>query len=85
MSGLLAYGRMAEAHWREHCPRLVRDLEMRGRLQEALLEAQEQTTTEMVRLLRDLQRQGLSPQQAHDQAWELVREKYLLIPEELPE
>ena len=38
MSALLAYGRMAEAHWREHCPRLVRDLEAQGRLPEALLE-----------------------------------------------
>ncbi len=85
MSGLLAYGRMAEAHWREHCPRLVRELETQGKLQEALLEAQEQTTGEMVRLLRDFRRQGLTPQQAHDQAWELVREKYLLLPAESPE
>ena len=85
MSGLLAYGRMAEAHWREHCPRLVRELETQGKLREALLEAQEQTTGEMVRLLRDFRRQGLTPQQAHDQAWELVREKYLLLPAESPE
>ncbi|MDP3072857.1 MAG: hypothetical protein Q8N18_21375 [Opitutaceae bacterium] len=85
MSGLLAYGRMAEAHWREHCPRLVRELEAQGKLQEALLEAQEQTTGEMIPLLRDFQRQGLTPQQAHDQAWELVREKYLLLPAESPE
>jgi len=85
MSGLLAYGRMAEAHWREHCPRLVRELETQGKLQEALLEAQEQTTAEMIPLLRDLQRQGQTAQQAHDQAWELVREKYLLLPAESPE
>lgn len=85
MSGLLAYGRMAEAHWREHCPRLVRELETQGKLQEALLEAQEQTTAEMIPLLRDLQRQGQTEQQAHDQAWELVREKYLLLPAESPE
>lgn len=85
MSGLLAYGRMAEAHWREHCPRLVRELETQGKLQEALLEAQEQTTGEMIPLLRHFQRQGLTAQQAHDQAWELVREKYLLLPAESPE
>ena len=85
MSGLLAYGRMAEAHWREHCPRLVRELETQGRLQETLLEAQEQTAAEMAQLIREFRRQGLTPQQAHDQAWELVREKYLLLPPESPE
>jgi hypothetical protein len=82
MSGLLAYGRMAEAHWREHLPRMVRDLEAQGQLQQALIEAQEQATAEMDRLIRDLSRQGLNPQQAHDRAWELVREKYLLLPPE---
>jgi hypothetical protein len=82
MSGLLAYGRMAEAHWREHCPRLVRDLEMRGRLQEALLEAQERTAADMDLLLWDLRKQGLDPQQAHDRAWEMIREKYILLPAE---
>ncbi len=82
MSGLLAYGQMAEAHWREHCPRMVRELETQGRLQEALVEAQDQATTEMERLLREFSRQGMSPQQAHDRAWELVREKYILLPPE---
>lgn len=82
MSGLLAYGRMAEAHWREHLPRMVRDLEAQGRLQQALIEAREQAAAEMDRLIRDLSRQGLNPQQAHDRAWELVREKYLLLPPE---
>ncbi len=85
MSELLAYGRMAEAHWREHCPRLVRELEAQGKLGEALVEAQEQTVSEMIPLLRDLQRQGLTSQQAHDQAWELVREKYLFLPAEAVE
>lgn len=82
MNALLAYGRMAEAHWREHCPRLVLELETRGRLREALLEAQERTTAEMDQLLREFRRQGLSPQQAHDRAWEMARGKYLLLPPE---
>ena len=82
MSGLLAYGRMAEAHWREYLPLMVRDLEAQGRLQQALIEAQEQAAAEMDRLIRDLSRQSLTPQQAHDRAWELVREKYLLLPPE---
>jgi hypothetical protein len=73
---------MAETHWRAHCPRLVRDLERRGQLTEALLEAQERTASEMDVLMQDLRRQGLTPQQAHDRAWELVREKYILLPPE---
>ena len=85
MSELLAYGRMAEAHWREHRPRMVRELETAGRLEAALLEAQERTVDEMRTLMLQLRRDGLSPQQAHDQAWELVREKYILLPPEVPE
>jgi len=61
---------------------MVRDLEARGRLVPTLLEAQERTLDEMETLMRQFKRQGLSPQQAHDQAWELVREKYLLLPPE---
>jgi hypothetical protein len=61
---------------------MVRDLAARGRLVPALLEAQERTLDEMETLMRQFKRQGLSPQQAHDQAWELVREKYLLLPPE---
>ncbi|OAM91121.1 hypothetical protein OH491_04665 [Termitidicoccus mucosus] len=85
MSELLNYGLMAERHWREHCPRRVRELERKGLLRTALLEAQERTLDEMETLVRDLRKQGLTPQQAHDQAWEMVREKYLLLPTESPE
>jgi hypothetical protein len=82
MSELLTYGRMAEAHWREHCPRLVRELERTGQMTTSLLEAQNRTLDEMEQLMRDFRKQGLTPQQAHDQAWEIVREKYILLPEE---
>ena len=84
MSELLNYGRMAETHWRKHCPQMVRELETQDRLVPALLEAQERTMDEMEALIRHFKRQGLNPQQAHDQAWELVREKYLLLPPEQP-
>jgi hypothetical protein len=84
MTELLTYGRMAEAHWREHCPRLVRELERTGQMAASLVEAQNRTLDEMARLMRDFRRQGLNPQQAHDQAWELVRERYILIPPEAP-
>lgn len=84
MTELLTYGRMAEAHWREHCPRLVRELERTGQMATSLLEAQTQTLDEMESMMRDFRRQGLNPQQAHDQAWELVRQRYILIPPEAP-
>lgn len=85
MSDLLIYGRMAETHWREHRPRMVRELERQGQLRTALLEAQERTTDEMESLMRDFRKQGLTPEQAHSRAWELVREKYILLPEEASE
>lgn len=84
MTELLTYGRMAEAHWREHCPRLVRELERTGQMATSVLEAQTRTLDEMESMMRDFRRQGLNPQQAHDQAWELVRERYILIPPEAP-
>jgi TRAP-type C4-dicarboxylate transport system substrate-binding protein len=50
---------------------------------EALFEAQESTADEMEALTRKLEtEQKLTPQQAHDQAWEMIREKYILLPPE---
>ena len=51
MSELLPYGQMAEKHWREHCPRLVKDLEAENRLQVALEEAQTRTAKDMDRVM----------------------------------
>jgi len=74
---------MAEKHWREFRPKMVRELEAKGLLHEMLLEAEEKTKDEMDTLMRELRQQGLTAQQAHDQAWEMVRERYLLLsPEE---
>jgi hypothetical protein len=83
MITLTQYGLMAEKHWREFRPRMVKELEAHGRLQEALLEAEEKTKDEMYDLTTRLMAQGLTAQQAHDQAWEMVREQYILLtPEE---
>ena len=80
---LTGYGLMAERHWREFRPKMVRALAAEGKLTEAILEAQELTGEEMISLRRRLQQeQNLTPQQAHDQAWELIREKYILLPPE---
>ena len=82
MNTLTQYGMMAEKHWREHRPKMVRELEAKGQLQEMLLEAERKTKDEMAGLRNKFIRQGLTPQQAHDRAWEMVREEYILLPPE---
>ena len=77
-----AYGLMAERHWREFRPKMVRELEATGKLEEALYEAQERTLDELMELETRLEAQGLTTQQARDQAWEVVRERYILLPPE---
>lgn len=79
MKPLTQYGRMAEKHWREFLPRMVRDLERKGILHQMLLEAEEKTKDEMATLRTQLMQRGSTAQQAHDQAWEMVREKYILL------
>jgi len=82
MTPLTQYGRMVEKHWGEHCPKMMRELELTGRLHQMLLEAEEKTKDEMATLRAQLMKQGSTAQQAHDQAWEMVREKYILLPPE---
>jgi len=82
MTPLTQYGRMAEKHWREFLPRMVKELESKGRLHQALIDAEERTKDEMASLRMDLMRQGLTADQAHRQAWETVRETYILLPPE---
>jgi hypothetical protein len=79
---LTQYGQMAEQHWRQFLPEMVRKLEAKGILQEMLLEAQEKTKDEMADLIALFLQQRLTPAQAHQRAWEMVREKYILL---LPE
>jgi hypothetical protein len=82
MTALTQYGRMAEKHWREFLPTMVRELEAKGLLNQMLLEAEERTKDEMTTLRVELMKQGLTADQAHRQAWEMVREKYILLPPE---
>ena len=82
MSPLTQYGRMAETHWRQHCPRMVAELEAQGRLYPMLIEAEQMTEADLDALRRYFIQQGLTPQQAHDLAWEIVRERYIFLPPE---
>ena len=74
---------MAEKHWRTFLPQMVAELEMTGCLQERLLEAEEKTEADIDQLRRHLLEQGLTPQQAQDRAWEIVRERYIFLPPEI--
>jgi len=84
---ITGYGMMAERHWREFRPKMVRELEAQGMLQELLYEIQERTLDEMEILMERLEtEQGMTVQQSKDAAWEIVRERYILLPpEEDPE
>jgi hypothetical protein len=82
MKPLTQYGLMAEKHWREFLPRMVAELERKGRLRELLLETEEKTVAEMDDLRRHFMQQGLTPQQAQNRAWEIVGERYIFLPPE---
>jgi two-component sensor histidine kinase len=61
---------------------MVADLEAMGQLHEMLLEAEEKTDAELDQIRRELIQQGLTAQQAHDRAWEVVRMRYIFLPPE---
>ncbi len=82
MKPLTQFGLMAERHWRKFRPKMVAELEAKRLLHEMLLEAEENTEAELDQIRRRLIQQGLMAQQAHDQAWELVRERYIFLPSE---
>ena len=82
MIPLTHYGLMAEKHWRQFCPKKVSELEAKGDLYPMLLEAENKTEEELDSLRRHFLQEGLTPQQARDRAWEIARERYILLPPE---
>jgi hypothetical protein len=83
MITLTQYGRMAEKHWREFLPKMVRELEVKGQLHELLQEAEEKTKDDMEDLVPKLiSEQDYTPADAERVAWEMVRERYILLPPE---
>lgn len=81
-----ATGRLALEHWRTHLPEMTARLEAEGRLLPALMEAERMTFEEMHAISHGLvEKRGYTPDQAHDAAWEMVRERYLLLPAETME
>jgi hypothetical protein len=64
----------ARAHWKAFRPALYRDLKKAGKLEAALDDAVQRTSREMAAL----QAMGYKDYEA----WEVVRESYLFMPEE---
>lgn len=79
MRPLTQFGQMAEKLWRAHRPAMVAELEAKGLLHQMLLAAEDRTEAELDSLRRHFIQQGLTPQQAHDRAWETVRERYIFL------
>ena len=76
MAALRNWIREVKEHWKEHLSKMYSEYERNGVLQQKLEEAAEQTYQE----LDQLELSGISP----DEAWQIVREKYLFLPEEKP-
>lgn len=74
LKNLRPYGRMAEKHWKEHRPKMYRELQKKGKLNQALKLANDQTSDQMCNLIQ----KGL---QEHE-AWEIVGPQYILLPSE---
>jgi hypothetical protein len=68
-----AWKEQARAHWKAFRPTLFRDLEKAGKLETALDDAVQRTSREMAAL----QAMGYRDHEA----WEVVRESYLFVPE----
>ena len=79
MKSLTPYGCLAEKFWRRCLPKMVAELERKGCLVEMLEEAEERTAIEIDDLQRHFQSEGLTPEQAHQRAWEIVRERYIFL------
>jgi hypothetical protein len=66
-----ALGEKILRHWREHCPQMVRDLEQKNRLDQAVFEAQE-TTGDLLYELVSVKKMN------YPQAWELATQEWAL-------
>ena len=66
-----ALGEAILKHWRENCPQMVRDLEQRNRLDQAVLEAQE-TTGDLLYELVSVKKMN------YPAAWEMAMQEWAL-------
>lgn len=68
------WAQQAKKHWKEFRPKMYRELQRSGQLNQALRQAAENTVEDLINCIH----RGMK----YDQAWELVRERYLFLPSE---
>ena len=70
---------LARSHWKQHRPKLYRSLKRSGTLEERAENAARFTLDAFSLEKGRLEKTGLTPNQASDIAWELVREEWILL------
>jgi hypothetical protein len=73
---------LGRRHWKEHRPKLFRELQKSGYLDEALTNAAQNTLDAYQNLKAKLLKSGDTECQAQEIAWEMVRQEWLLRPSE---
>ena len=73
---------LGRRHWKEYRPKLFKGLQESGELEESLNHAAKNTLDAYQNAKSQLLKNGYNPNQAHEAAWELVREEWLLRPSE---
>ena len=66
------WAQMAESHWKKFLPKMYRDLEQKGTLEQELIKAGQQTEEMLVNLVSD---GGLR----HNEALEIVLPQFILL------
>jgi hypothetical protein len=70
---------LARSHWKEHRPKLYRNLKKSGKLEQRVENAA-RLTLDAFNLEKDrLEKTGMIPSQASEIAWELVREEWIFL------
>ena len=70
---------LARSHWKEHRPKLYRNFKKSRELEERIENAAKFTLNAFNLEKGRLEKTGLSPNQASEIAWELVREEWILV------
>lgn len=76
------WGVLAEKHWREHRPNMVRELERKGVLYRSLLRAQEKALDLFCQLNEELPKRGVPSGLACLMAKSQALREYILLPSE---
>ncbi|MDI1471515.1 MAG: hypothetical protein QMD43_08735 [Thermodesulfovibrio sp.] len=77
--------KLADMHWKKYRPKMYQALKKKGELEESINLATKNKWEVMQKIQKQLIEQGYTQQQAEDTAWELMREEWIILPEESSE